>query len=646
MELKKHHQLHQSMPRRTERRHLIERRPSLGYLPGMPKIMFVIIDDLAVTSQTVREVWLAEQCSAFEQELRTFVPADFVEEFHKKLQQVTKRWNAWNHRAFGVVRSRDQIEELIKWERDIRARGVMDPVMKDGSVINMLIKFQDIYNRFEYLLENFKNGIYKPLLDFFYDDDRRSARRLREIRRDLDKSLLFWKGLLAPGPIDINLFSSNTVELVKNERVKAGNSDFELILRLIPDLHEKAYESLRLARRWRLMQKSSGYNKRSLSLSDAFPSIQIDGVEDDLDSYEPAFSPSQSVTSDETLSSLQSEVRRSESRCTDLRSRIGSERRRSQGLEVELKTTQFNIKHLEQISRKTKRQYRRLKDRYNEEKRNNYSMQMNLDSTRDQLVGADRELENLAKKNKTLKVTLEKQRKKCADLEGELEKSKDKIMGLELEIQDAKRKYFFTKQKLDTQSDSTRLLESQVDALREQSSSAQSMLEVSKARCTSLESQLETREREFRKLKEELIISRSREQRLEMANTHLHDVVNEWPQNASKPITTLQIDKIAGIIGDYWRRLALNLGLSEAEVHNIGSDYRGNMREQKHAMLQLWKQRRGQSATLRSLVATLILIQQQHDADTVRAACKDTTHRSLEGLFGNNQDGQKFNVSI
>ena len=67
-------------------------------------------EDFEVLSQTAREVWLAEQCSAFETQIQALSRErekdHFLEELYRKLKQVTRRWQSWNHRSFGGVTSR------------------------------------------------------------------------------------------------------------------------------------------------------------------------------------------------------------------------------------------------------------------------------------------------------------------------------------------------------------------------------------------------------------------------------------------------------------------------------------------------------------------------------------------------------------
>lgn len=75
------------------------------------KVIYVFqYEDFEVLSQTAREVWLAEQCSAFETQIQTLSRErekdHFLEELYRKLKQLTRRWQSWNHRSFGGVTSR------------------------------------------------------------------------------------------------------------------------------------------------------------------------------------------------------------------------------------------------------------------------------------------------------------------------------------------------------------------------------------------------------------------------------------------------------------------------------------------------------------------------------------------------------------
>ena len=75
-------------------------------------------EDLEVLSQTAREVWLAEQCAAFETQIQNLSREKekdhFIEELYRKLKQVTRRWQSWNHRSFGGVTSRGCVDFFLR----------------------------------------------------------------------------------------------------------------------------------------------------------------------------------------------------------------------------------------------------------------------------------------------------------------------------------------------------------------------------------------------------------------------------------------------------------------------------------------------------------------------------------------------------
>ena len=80
---------------------------NLAFSLGFPSFQY---EDLRALSQAAREVWLADQCSEFESELHKLAKEreeeHFLEELYRKIKQVTRRWQSWNHRSFGGVTSR------------------------------------------------------------------------------------------------------------------------------------------------------------------------------------------------------------------------------------------------------------------------------------------------------------------------------------------------------------------------------------------------------------------------------------------------------------------------------------------------------------------------------------------------------------
>lgn len=88
----------------------------LGSINLLVKWFAFQYEDFEVLSQTAREVWLAEQCSAFETQIQALSRErekdHFLEELYRKLKQVTRRWQSWNHRSFGGVTSRGCVNVL------------------------------------------------------------------------------------------------------------------------------------------------------------------------------------------------------------------------------------------------------------------------------------------------------------------------------------------------------------------------------------------------------------------------------------------------------------------------------------------------------------------------------------------------------
>ena len=62
-------------------------------------------------------MWLAEQCAAYETQIQNLSRErgkdHFTEELYRKLKQVTRRWQSWNHRAFGAVTSRGSVDLVV-----------------------------------------------------------------------------------------------------------------------------------------------------------------------------------------------------------------------------------------------------------------------------------------------------------------------------------------------------------------------------------------------------------------------------------------------------------------------------------------------------------------------------------------------------
>lgn len=121
----------------------------------------------------------------------------------------------------------------------------------------MLIRFLQACHESKQLYEQFFFSIYKPLHQFF--DDEKAAPIAEALGRVLEK----WSSLLEPGPIKHRMLSTESSEAVHNMNLSSRPRDtqFNLVLRLVPDFAVKGYEALFLARQWRDILGSSGYSR-------------------------------------------------------------------------------------------------------------------------------------------------------------------------------------------------------------------------------------------------------------------------------------------------------------------------------------------------------------------------------------------------
>lgn len=121
----------------------------------------------------------------------------------------------------------------------------------------MLIRFLQACHESKQLYEQFFFSIYKPLHQLF--DDEKAAPIAEALGRVLEK----WSSLLEPGPIKHRMLSAESSEAVYNMNLssKPRDTQFNLVLRLVPDFAVKGFEALYLARQWRDVLGSSGYSR-------------------------------------------------------------------------------------------------------------------------------------------------------------------------------------------------------------------------------------------------------------------------------------------------------------------------------------------------------------------------------------------------
>ncbi|XP_065057729.1 uncharacterized protein LOC135685663 isoform X1 [Rhopilema esculentum] len=239
--------------------------------PNGPNMAEYVYEDLSAMNPSLRETWLSEQCASFENENKNYFYVEketYIESLYKYLRKVTKRWSSWNHKSFGPITSRDQIRELLKWERSRgfrhhsghnRNRGTSSSSEQDIEA-NPLEKFETFCSCSENLLLVFKRDIYKPLTEYFLDSNTKVT--LQEIPENLASCISKWETLLESKEIDDKLFSKESEKEIFMNGLRNRTSENDLVLRLVPDLFEKHVEALKLARRWRLIVRASDIKRR------------------------------------------------------------------------------------------------------------------------------------------------------------------------------------------------------------------------------------------------------------------------------------------------------------------------------------------------------------------------------------------------
>lgn len=162
--------------------------------------------------------------------------------------------------VLGISLSYLQIEELVHWEQTCQKRKVkqefeLSPIQLDDRPTDMLIRFLQAVKESNGLLAKFQTKISQPLFDFFNDDPK------SPLTKAMSSVLWRWESLLVPGSINHRLFSPKSADALYNMGVKMSPNDsqFNLILRFIPDLALKAFEALCIAKQWRSNLGPWGY---------------------------------------------------------------------------------------------------------------------------------------------------------------------------------------------------------------------------------------------------------------------------------------------------------------------------------------------------------------------------------------------------
>lgn len=520
-------------------------------------------EEIENLSLSEREMWLGQQCTLFEQEVRKFFndKENFIEEFHKKLRKVTRRWASWNHRNFGPVTSREQVRELLVWARQNQPKYGHSTDVED---IDRLEEFESYCKKSTRLLQTFRQDIYRPLCDFFSGDD--ADLIIKEIKL-LEKCVQRWEALLQFSPINEKLFSRHSEKVVTNA-TRFLTTETDCVLRLIPDLHEKQIEALRLARKWRVIVKSKDIQRRgtyvlSPKTLDKRENMSRPRV---LAVRQENLENNRARSYDEINEELRNtqlkyrettmELDKTKNKCNSCENEIRSRTRECGKLKEELKQINENRKAIEfkvnesQISHnssiyaltESSESFRdKLWHKELESVKIKYSTQkIKLMNARKQIESLNKQLESSQQKYEHLGTKVDTTSAKCNKLEEQLEVARKNIQTQGNMVDALQHQCYTLKQDLDQSNVKKGELYNELNATLERCKTVETDLLRARGRCNELEqeagrrgSREEILERENAQLRHILETQtkrrRSREETLERENIHLKTLLNQKP---------------------------------------------------------------------------------------------------------------------
>ena len=411
------------------------------------------------------------------------------------------------------------VTELRTWEANVRSRGLVTAKNQANSPEeNALETFEDMCQNFENLHKIFKMGIYQPLQDFC--NDSKSCQVLKNVPKDMERILSQWEVLLSSGVIDEKLFSYASSEGMYPVSIRNRCHDFDPVLRLIPDLTEKAFEVLRLARRWRLIRKTSAAvsreetyvvskeNGRAKRANSKFLR-RIKSLESELEQSQAHHRV------------LQNELNRSNTKCEKIEENLSLHRQKCNQLENELDVV--------------KRRCDVLKEKLEEAHKKGRNNPNELENTQEYCRVLQDELNNARMKYCAQKIKFINTKKRCSQMTSELQNAREQLENLANELGESKKhcqalsvKLDNTKKNIFTQGTMLDVLQNQCFVLKDEVDGAKSKclqltcdLDKSRERCESLEKELELVKDTCQDLQAELSRARSKEELLARQNSYL-----------------------------------------------------------------------------------------------------------------------------
>lgn len=486
-----------------------------------------VFEDLRAMSQPAREMWMCDQCSEFGKELENLISNRekecFAEEMHRKLRQLTKRWTSWNHKSFGNVTSRRSIDELFAWEQGTKL--VINPLIKTANITpeqNVLKRFQELCKRLEELYESFTNDILEPMCDFFYPSSQNS--KLDNNIASLRELLSRWKALLAEGSIDHTLFSEASSKYLDAFILRGRSYNYDSVIRLVPDLLEKAYLALSLSRKWRLLYKDFCITKEGTYTLLESQKVSKKEKQEHWNSHERiGLLEKQSDEAQTLCSTLNTELEKCQDRCKSLEKDLVFYTAQCERLEMDVENAKGACDQIKEKLEKVKRDRKQNSEYLTNSQQYCQVLQQELNASKIKYCTQKIKLINAKKRCMTLADQLDKATKEYETMRMEGEISQKKYHMMRTQLENFRRSIVTQGSMVDTLQQQCYNLKKELDSSKSRCKNVSEDLNETKARCETLESSLLRSEEERKMLELKLEKAVTRETFLRKENAELRE---------------------------------------------------------------------------------------------------------------------------
>lgn len=409
---------------------------------------------------------------------------------------------------------RRSVAELLAWEQSTTL--LVNPVIKTRNLTheqNILVRFQELCLKLDQLHENFTDDILEPMCEFFWPASQKV--KLDNILENLKTLLAQWKSLLRPGAIDQSNFSESSSKHLHTFTLRGRMYDFDSIIRLIPDLMEKASLALGVVRKWRVLYKEFCITRQNTYT---------------------LLGSTRSSTKSKQLGLLEKQSDEVQNQCDNLKTELEKCREKCQSLENELQTHAGLCERLETEVDKSKDTCNAAKERLQEAKSN---FQEKAGSNSQQYCQILQQELNASKiKFCTQRIKLVNARKRCVAISDQLEKTRNEYEALKMEGEISQNKYQVLRNQLENFRRNIIIQGGMVDSLQQQcyalkkeldsskangKKTAEKLTEV-KAKYGGLAEKLRHKEDEFREIRNELNDALKREKILKEENAELREI--------------------------------------------------------------------------------------------------------------------------